>query len=170
MLTQTAPNEPLIRLIEHVKQLTQQAVREVFQSMMSMDLEDEAPAPLEPDAQGQIIGSVGFIGETSGVIYLYAGVSFAKVVTGQMLGLSEQEVDSDEMVSDAIGELSNMVAGHVKSRLCDQGWTCTLTIPSIVRGQELSVEGSAHVERAVMGFRSSDHRFLAELLLKESKS
>ena len=65
-----------------------------------------------------------------------------------MLGISESEVDAGEMVTDAIGELSNMVAGYVKSRLCDSGLPCTLTIPSVVRGQELSVEGSAQAHEA----------------------
>jgi chemotaxis protein CheX len=85
-----------------------------------------------------------------------------------MLGISEQEVDPGEMVTDAIGELSNMVAGYVKSRLCNGGSPCTLTIPSVVRGQELSVEGSARVIRRVIGFRNCKHHLLAEVLLKDS--
>jgi len=71
------------------------------------------------------------------------------------------------MVTDAIGELSNMVAGYVKSRLCNGGLPCVLTIPSVVRGQQLSVEGSAQVMRRVIGFRNCAHHLLAEVMLKE---
>src|SRR5258708_4493332 len=120
--------------LAYVEKLTHQAVREVFQSMLSMELVDEPPSPLAAEPAGQIIGSVGFIGQATGVIYLYAGASFAKVITGRMLGIAAHAIDSDDMVNDAIGELSNMVAGFVKSRLCDNGWPCTLTIPSIFRG------------------------------------
>ncbi len=134
--------------IEQIDQLIREAVKEIFQSMLSMDVNPEPPSPLTADPDGQIIGSVGFIGEATGIIYLYAGMGFARVITGRMLGISESEVDPGEMVTDAIGELSNMVAGYVKSRLCDSGLPCTLTIPSVVRGQQLSVEGSAQVIRS----------------------
>ena len=147
--------------------MTRQAVREVFSSMLSMDLVDELPSQLTADASGQIAGSVGFIGEASGIIYLYAGVGFAGVLTSRMLGIPSPEVQGDEMINDAFGELSNMVGGYVKSRLCDGGWPCTLTIPSIVRGQQLSIESVAQVARRIMGFGHEGQHLLAELLIKE---
>jgi chemotaxis protein CheX len=154
--------------IEQVDQLTQEAVKEVFQSMLSMEVNPEPPSPLAPDPDGQIIGSVGFIGEATGIIYLYASMGFARVITCRMLGIGEAELDSGEMVTDAIGELSNMVVGYVKSRLCNGGLPCILTIPSVVRGQELSIEGSAHLNRRMIGFRNCKYHLLAEVMLKNS--
>jgi len=154
--------------IQQLEELTRLAVREVFQSMVTMDVTPEDPTPIA-DAQGEIVGSVGFVGETTnGVIYLYAGVSFIRAATSQMLGISEQEVDNNEMVNDAFGELTNMVAGYVKTRLASNGGPCALTIPTIVRGQRLTVEGSATVTRKIIGFRNGDHHFMAELLLKDA--
>ncbi len=156
--------------IARFEQFTQKSVQDVFQSMASVSLTSEEPSPMGDDAEGQIIGSVDFAGEASGIICIYASLKFAKNVTSKMLGIAEAEVDSDEMVNDAIGELSNMVAGNVKSRLCDGGWPCTLTIPSIVRGQKLSVERSADIVRRVMGFKGSfsGDKITAELLLKQN--
>jgi chemotaxis protein CheX len=154
--------------LEQIDQLTREAVREVFQSMLSMEVNPEAPTPLPPDPAGQIIGSVGFIGEATGIIYLSADMTFARVITGRLLTLSEAEVDPGEMVTDAIGELSNMVVGYVKSRLCNNGLLCTLTIPSVVRGQQMSVEGASQTMRRVIGFRNCKHHLLAEVLLKDS--
>jgi chemotaxis protein CheX len=154
--------------IEHVDQLTQEAVKMVFQSMLSMEVNPEPPSDQVADPAGEIIGSVAFIGEASGIIYLYAGATFARVITSRLLGISELEVDNGEMVADAIGELSNMVAGYVKSRLCDGGWSCVLTIPSVVRGQQLSVESSAQTTRRVIGFRNCKYHLLAEVLLKDT--
>jgi chemotaxis protein CheX len=152
---------------EQVETLTCESVREVFQSMLSMELSPAPPVPMEPDPDGQIVGSVGFIGNISGVIHLTGGARFARVITSRMLGIREDEVEGTEMVNDAMGELSNMVVGYVKSRLCDRGWTCTLTIPSIVRGQQLSIEGPTQTLRKVLAFRSGEFQLLAELLLKE---
>jgi chemotaxis protein CheX len=153
--------------IEQMEKWTRQAVPEVFSGMLSMDLTEDAPAPFPLDPGGQIIGSVGFIGEATGIIYLYAGVEFAKIITSRMLGIEEAEVDPGDMVNDAIGELSNMVVGFVKSRLCDAGLTCVLTIPSVVRGQQLSVEGSSQVARKIIGFRSGEHQLVTEVLVKD---
>jgi len=154
------------KAIEQIDRLTRDAVQEVFQSMLSMEINPEAPLPLSPDPDGQIIGSVGFIGEVTGIIYIYAGIGFARVITSRLLGITEAEVESGEMVTDAIGELSNMVVGYVKSRLCNDGLPCTLTIPSVVRGQQLSVEGSAQLTRRLIGFRNCKYHLLAEVLLK----
>jgi chemotaxis protein CheX len=156
--------------IEQIEKLTQTAVTRVFHSMVSMELTPELPVPLPPSTAGQIIASVGFIGEATGVIYLYADVSFAVVIASRMLGIPEAEVDGEDMVNDAIGELSNMVVGYVKSHLQDGGLPCTLTIPSIVRGQHLSVEGSAQVSKRVIGFREGTRQLLAEILLKEPQT
>jgi chemotaxis protein CheX len=154
--------------MEQIDQLTREAVKEVFETMLSMEVNPEPPSPLMPDPAGDIIGSVGFVGEATGIIYLYAGMGFARIIAGRMLGIPEAEVDSGEMVTDAIGELSNMVVGYVKSRLCNSGLPCILTIPSVIRGQQLSVEGSAQVTRRAIGFRNCTHHLLAEVLLKES--
>lgn len=155
--------------MEQIDQLTRDAIKEVFQSMLSMDVNPEAPSPLPPDPEGQIIGSVGFIGDATGIICLYAGLGFARVITGKLLGIPDSEVDSGEMVSDAMGELSNMVVGYVKSRLCNSGLPCVLTIPSVVRGQELSMEGAGDLTRRVIGFRDCQYHLLAEVMLKDSK-
>ena len=153
--------------LEQIEQLTHEAVCHVFMRMMSMELITVPPGPLPPDPEGEIVGSVGFIGKTSGVIHLKGGVGLARIWTSRMLGIPEEEVEGPEMVNDAIGEVSNMVGGFVKSRLCDSGWSCTLTIPSIVRGQQLSIQGSTQTKRRMLGFRWGGHQFLAELLLKD---
>jgi chemotaxis protein CheX len=155
--------------INDLEELTRQSVREIFQNMLSMDVTAGPAEPLPEDPAGQIIGSVGFIGDATGIIYLYAGITFARVITSQMLGIPEPEVENGDMVNDAIGELSNMVVGYVKSRLCDSGAPCTLTIPSVVRGQQLSVEGLPLFTRKVIGFRNGDYHLNAEVLLKESQ-
>lgn len=104
----------------------------------------------------------------TGVICLYASVSFAKVITSRMLDLPLEKVDANEMVNDTLGELANMVVGYVKSHLCDGGLPCTMTIPSIVRGQQLSVEASAQIGRKVVGFTTGQHVLRAEVLLKQT--
>ena len=156
--------------IEQIQSLTEKAVRNVFQSMISMEISTEPPAPMPPTPTVQIISSVGFIGEATGVIYLYVDEGFASMIASRMLGITVQEIEGDEMVNDAMGELSNMVVGYVKSHLMDGGLACTLTIPSIVRGQQMSVEGSSQISKRVIGFGAEGRHLHAEILLKEPQS
>jgi chemotaxis protein CheX len=153
--------------IDEVQELAQKAVREVFHTMLSIDVTPHDPLPLPPDSEGEVVSSVGFIGKVTGAVYLYSRVSFARLLTSRMLGIPESEVDSVEMINDALGELSNMVVGSVKSHLCDRGLACTLTIPSIVRGQKLSVEKPAQVTTRVVAFAYGSHHFLAEIFVKD---
>ena len=156
--------------IDRVEELTRQSVREVFHNMLCMDVTAEPGDTVAADGSDRIIGSVGFVGVSTGVIYLNAGIDFARVITGRMLGIPEPEVESGEMFSDAFGELSNMVVGRVKSRLCDSCMQCTLTIPSIVRGRQLSVDGSPQTIRRAIRFRNCEYHLLAELLLKQPQA
>lgn len=158
-------NEPLIN---NVAQLAGQSVEAAFRDMLGINLGSDEPKPLPADSSGQIVGSVGFIGEANGIIHLYTSQRFARLITAKMLGLTEAEVEGDDMINDAVGELSNVVVGRVKSNLCDGGRSCTLTVPSIMRGQQLSVGETSDTTNRVLGFRDSEHRLLVEVVVKKA--
>ena len=71
-----------------------------------------------------------------------------------------------ESVNDAIGELTNMVVGVFKNGLCDAGFPCKLTIPSILRGSNFSVESIGSAQRHIYSFECRGHRIVADILLK----
>ena len=116
------------------------SMTEVFDLMLSMRLnvvEESRIIPLNGD---KLMGSVSFAGQASGSINIHIGGKFAKTITAKMLGMNVDEIESEEEVHDVIGETSNMVGGSLKSRLCDSGFPCALSIPSVTSG------GSFHVE------------------------
>jgi chemotaxis protein CheX len=158
----------MTRQLELIEDLAGHSVKEVFRNMVSMELESALPEPFPASADGHILGSVGFVGESNGVIYLYMGMDFARIVTSKMLGIPESDTEELGMVNDAIGELSNMVAGSIKSRLSDGGEGCKLTIPSVVRGQQITVEELTKVTRKVIGFRYGQKQLLLGVLVKEN--
>ena len=125
--------------------------------------------PIEFNGQ-QVVGTVGFIGDVSGLIYLYLSAEFAKIVASHLLGMSVEEIDAagDEVVNDAIGELTNMTVGGFKNQLCDQGFPCRLTIPSILRGSNFSIEPVSGATRRTYSFEVSGHRLVTDLLMKTS--
>ena len=101
------------------------AIKEVFSTMLgqhvlpyepSKEANGQAWPPLD-GKQGEhdpyVVGNVGFVGKTNGLLYLYPPEKFARHATSHMLGMSEREVvaDGEAVVNDAIGELTNMTAG-----------------------------------------------------------
>ena len=116
----------------------------------------------------QVDGTVGFIGDVNGLIYLYLDTELAQMCTCHMLGLTEAEVIAlgDEVVNDAIGEITNMTTGGFKNRLCDAGFPCTLTIPSILRGNNFSIEPISSAQRYIYCFDCCGHRIVADILMK----
>ena len=110
---------------------------EVFETMVFMDLEEscEPSVNIEGDS---IQGSITFSNSIEGCLTIRCGMPCAKVVAVNMLGLDAcDEIDNSE-ICDAIGEITNMVMGSVKSRLVIDTGELQVSIPTVVCGQNLA--------------------------------
>jgi chemotaxis protein CheX len=147
------------------------AVGDVFKTMMGRAIALD-PAEAGADEAGasapQVIGTVGFIGDINGLVYLYLTEDFANQCTAQILGMNafELKTKGDEVVNDAIGELTNMVVGSFKNALCDAGYPCKLTIPSILRGRNFCIQSTRLAERRSYRFACGAHRVVTDIILK----
>lgn len=154
------------------------AVSDVFKTMLSEPISLNAdPAqqlvwpplselPHEPLTH--VVGMVGFLGDINGLIYIYLPNRFADHCTAKLLGMSEAELAEagPEAVNDAVGELTNMIVGVFKNGLCDCGYACKLTIPSIMRGSDFCVDLKRPAARHIFVFDSHGHRVVADILMK----
>jgi chemotaxis protein CheX len=158
----------LATVIDELEGLLQDAMSQTFATMLSLPLEETPPSDFPPDVF-LVAASVGFIGEVTGVVYIYCPDALALRITSKMLGLPEAEIDGHEMVNDTMGEIGNMVVGQIKSRLCDRGHKCVLTIPSIVRGQKFCVEPVSSTSSRRVGFLSQGSPIMVEILVKDAE-
>ncbi len=142
------------------------ATQEVFETMLSMELGEIDAIKQLPEDTRQVVGSVSMAGTVSGTVNIYVGDMFAKVITADMLGMELDEVDSDEEIHDVIGELSNMIGGDLKSRLCDAGFDCSLSIPSITSGKDFVIESKGWAVNEQVFFEYQEHIALIEAFLK----
>lgn len=156
------------------------AVGDVFKTMLNRSAQLHAaagdasanaswpPIPVEGECIPQVVGTVGFIGDANGLIYYYLPVPFARLVTCHLLGMTEAELEEagDEVINDAIGELTNMTVGSFKNGLCDAGFPCKLTIPSILRGSNFCIEPISSAQRYIYSFESGGHKIVTDILLK----
>jgi chemotaxis protein CheX len=155
-------------MIEDLDELMTTAVTGVFSTMLGMEMQPASLENYSANGAPQVAGSVGFIGQLTGVVYVFTTVPFARRITATLLGLDEAEVEGDEMMHDAMGEMANMLVGQMKSRLADRGMPCVLTIPSVVRGSHFSIEAISSTERHLISFQGEGNRIFIEILLKPS--
>ena len=156
-------------MIDDIDHLVSSAVASVFGTMLNLPVDEEPQSVSTPENEAQIAGSVGFIGVVTGVVFIYSTVTFARNVTRRLIG-SDMPITGEEMVNDAFGEITNMVVGHIKSRLGDRGMQCVLTIPSILRGSHFTIEPTSSTRRRISTFRCAGDYVVVEVLLKPSSS
>jgi chemotaxis protein CheX len=157
-------------MITDLEELVTSAVTELFSTMLGMDMQ---PVPLAPgfgNGDTHVAGTVGFVGRLTGVVYVYTTLSFARRITATLLALPDTEIVEDEMINDAMGEIANMLVGHMKSRISDRGMPCVLTIPSVVRGSHFSVEPITSTEGHAASFATGANRLFIQVLLKPTNA
>lgn len=141
-----------------------EATREVFSTMVMMDPKDDYPLK-EPVRRFKcsITGMVGFAGTYSGVISIHCPVALALKMTSNMLGMECDEVNED--LNDAIGEIANMLGGNVKQVLSKGGLDVKLSIPTVIAGEDYTVNSLSDSDCVVIPFDVDDNKFIVGLTL-----
>ena len=148
------------------------AVQNVCSTMMRQNAafagRSADPTNAEFAARLHVFGSVGFVGDINGIVYLCIPDDFAKFAAECILGMTagEVEMSGDEVLRDVIGEITNMTVGGFKNALCDVGYPCKLTLPTIVRGDNLSVANIKNATRHIHHFDVAGHRLIADIQIK----
>jgi chemotaxis protein CheX len=111
------------------------SAQEVFNTMISGNIEF---CKNEQDIEGDsFLGSITFKGNLEGCLTICASAPCAKTVALKMLAMEPCEKLSEEEICDALGEVTNMVMGSVKSRLQNTTSNIAVSIPTVVTGRKL---------------------------------
>jgi chemotaxis protein CheX len=111
-----------------------------------------------------VIGSISVSGFVTGSITLFMSLEFASSITRSMLG-EELGTPGDEVVVDAIGEMTNMIAGNIKTALCRQQEVFSMSAPSVTIGREVRrLTQNSHLS-FLLPFTWQNEPFLVELSL-----
>ncbi|HPS54900.1 MAG TPA: chemotaxis protein CheX [Sedimentisphaerales bacterium] len=121
--------------------------KEVFETMIFMEMEQTAEE-MPNDNSDALLGSITFKGNIEGMLSIYCSADCAKAIAANMLGLDINDSISHEDINDAIGEVSNMVMGSLKSRIQDTIPNIDVSIPSVVTGQNLQTTMSDSLTKA----------------------
>jgi chemotaxis protein CheX len=118
--------------------LLEVAAREVFELMLGCQL--SVPASAE-DATLDITAMVGLAGALSGVLSVRCNGKAAALMASKMLGVELDKVGPQ--MSDALGEVCNMVAGNFKNKIAGLAEGCMLSPPTVITGSDYTLHSQA---------------------------
>jgi len=115
---------------------------EVFSTMIPMEIKSEGSFYQKEDMIAtDVISLVSFTGEHSGIIAVFGSKEIALKITSDMLGIEVSGIDQD--VKDAMGELTNMIAGTLKNKVFETFGAMHLSVPIVIAGADMSISSSS---------------------------
>ena len=144
----------------NLKEIVSEATTDVFSVMLSMDLEvidDELSESSTQNTESSIVGSIDFTGNVMGSFKIFTTKDFAFLIASNMLLMEQDELSLEEDVYDVVGEISNMIGGNLKTFLSNNGFSCNMTVPSIVSGSDFrtQVMGYNRMETYHFGYENN---------------
>ncbi|MGD0793108.1 MAG: chemotaxis protein CheX [Terriglobales bacterium] len=118
--------------------LLEMATREVFELMLSCQL--TVPATAE-ETIPEVTAMVGLAGQLCGVLSVRCTRKAAALMVSKMLGVELDKAGPE--VSDALGEVCNMVAGNFKNKIAGLAEGCMLSPPTVITGSDYNLHSHA---------------------------
>jgi len=111
-------------------------------------------------AIGDVSGVIGLTGETKGVVTISLSEAAACKIVSSMLGEEIPHMNDD--VSDAVGELTNMISGDARRKLAEKGHNFEAGLPSIIKGKGHEIETMTSGPTVVIPFNIDSAQFVVE--------
>ncbi len=128
-------------VLEH-SECVDQAAGEIFAATCGAELK-EVPDEGGLAADGVILAVISIVGDVEWSIFLGLPRKTSTSVAEKFAGF-EIPFDSEDM-GDAIGELTNILAGQVKALLDQRSVKAEISLPSVMRVENLQVLGQRNV-------------------------
>ncbi len=121
------------------------------------------PPFLKKDSQalGDVSAVIGITGAAQGSMSLTFTEPCIKAIVSNLLGITVTEVN--EEITDAVGELTNMICGDARRRLAEQGYVLQAGIPTVVSGKNHAIIHIHKGPRLAVPFETPDGKFVIEV-------
>ncbi|MCP5006965.1 MAG: chemotaxis protein CheX [Planctomycetes bacterium] len=145
-------------LLDTIVKETIASTQEIFSTMIPMEITPgETFTQNEGDVKENVMSLVSFSGEHSGIISLFCSKIIALKITSLMLGMDVTELDHD--TKDAIGEVTNMIAGSLKNKVHTELGAMHLAVPVVVGGTDITLSSSSKGRETDSQFPDSSETF-----------
>jgi chemotaxis protein CheX len=69
---------------------------------------------------------------------------------------------------DAIGEITNMIAGALRTKMTDAGHPWAISIPTVTIGSDFYTKYVSDVRRVLCPFKMEEHEICVELIMMKN--
>ena len=143
-----------------------ESAEEIFETMIFMNLEKSDDQDSSIDDLS-VLGSITFKGALEGCLCIYCTRQCTQAITMNMLGLETSEDISEDDISDAVGEVCNMIMGSLKTRMIDAVGAVDLSIPTVVNGSNIKSSVLDHEQKTSININIDEHTAEMSLLYRE---
>ena len=135
-------------LIEAVKSTT----RDVFSTMLMLEAEPQPVLPGHgvPGPTDGVVGIIGIAGTWVGTGIIICTPELACQASSSML-MSEYNTVNDDVL-DAMGEITNMIIGNIKTTLEDRYGAMGISVPTVVYGRNFATRTVSRGEWVIVSF------------------
>jgi len=140
------------------------ATVDVFSTMLSSQLEPREPVVGVPPPRTHVVSTIGFAGSANGLVTFGCSRDAAREITGILLGIDPGDVNGE--LADAIGEMTNMIAGSFRNRMAERNSAWALTTPFSTIGDDFSTVYATGATRIVCPFAMGPHELFVELVIQ----
>ena len=115
-------------------------------------------------AQGDVSGIIGFTGEQNGTVSVtFDELCILKVVSN-MFGEEMKELNDE--VTDAVGEITNMISGQARKELEEMGRLFHGAIPTVITGKNHKIESTTKGPKIAIPFTNDAGMFTIVVCLE----
>jgi len=119
-------------------------------------------------ATGDVTGLIGVTGYAQGTISLSLSQGAILLIVNNMLSESYAEINDD--IADAVGELTNMIAGQARGDLSKQGMSFKASTPTVTVGKGHKVKHVGKAPVLAIPFSTSGGDLSVEVCFTENEA
>lgn len=163
-------NQPGHALDQDMGHCIVKATCDVFRTMMNLKVVAGAVSIEKAQLRkAEVIGSIGVAGFLTGSISLFMPKQLARQAVAAMLMLEPDAELADNELIDAIGELTNMVGGNIKTGLFQKTPLFDISVPSVYVGEDLQRRSVSDDLCFLVPFKVGELEFAVEFLMVTKK-
>lgn len=133
----------------------------IWKSILSLDVKPAQNGSGDSNNNYAVAGCIQITGAWNGCVTMHYPMPLAKQVASIMFDLHGEPVEN-EQIQDALGEMTNMTGGNIKSLLPEP---CFLSLPAVaLTDRAMRIPGSELVTQVT--FKCNGENFLVSLLKK----
>src|SRR5262245_14153849 len=132
----------------------------IWRSILGLELVRTRPGPIHDGARRFITGCVQISGAWEGAVTVDCSVALARRVAALMFAVSAEAATESE-IQDALGEMTNMTGGNIKSLLPSPS---ILSLPAVAEGLDYTLTFPGGRKLSQVAFECEGEPLLVTLL------